>query len=68
MLNKTEKMTMHRVPYGKASTPLEQREYYLGMGCPVGTAAEIKEAYKDSKYSEIWLLGLDFKLDQVIKY
>jgi len=36
-----------RVPYGKKETPLEKREYTMGVGQPVGTIKEFEEFFED---------------------
>jgi hypothetical protein len=44
-----------RVPYGKITTPIKDREYVVENhpGCPVGTIAEWKEFAKAKGFSEI---------------
>ena len=36
----TKTLFLKRVAYGKASTPLAEREYTAGAGSPVGTLAD----------------------------
>lgn len=38
---------LKRVGYGKDKTPLEDREYSMGPGYPVGTVRELKEYFKN---------------------
>ena len=37
-----------RVPYARKDTPLEKREYQMGVGQPVGTIKEFEDFFKDS--------------------
>lgn len=39
-------LTMMRVPYGNAKTPLHLREYQLGFGSPVGTIKEYETFFE----------------------
>ena len=53
-------LILFRVPYGKDSTPMEDREYHLANGSPVGNVAELQPFYI-GKYDKIVLMDKDNK-------
>lgn len=64
-----KRLTLNRVCYGSDKTPLEEREYSLGIGYPVGTLSEIKTAYVGYGYDEILLMDkAGSELEQKITY
>jgi hypothetical protein len=50
-------MRLYRVPYGSPKTLLKNREYFLGVGSPVGTRKEWKEFAKKNGIKKLEFEG-----------
>jgi len=62
-------LELKRACYGKDDTLMDNREYSLFNGGPVGTRKEIQEFYKGKGYTKVILLNKTGEItDQVIEY